>query len=759
MRRKVHKTSLEYVSFFVLQSSYHFLDQSNRYLTKTTQETLRSFPWNCTHFIPLSLSQEFLRRLSNCLLDSRLYNKWIEAVSDENSEEETKDKVVQLLKRLPSVNLLLLRHLLCLLHLIARHSSENKMCSMNLAVCIGPSILSSNSKISVDRREEVSKYVPKVICYLIDNWTTLFDPITTSDIMSSCPTRASTSSLNLDSTTPASQSSCEGTLSSSSSLTSTPSPVTTTTITPASISSPVSPPSYQQTMAKMAQIAHHYHQKQQHHQQLLLKQQHNQVIPTISPLVPVTVQPLVQVTAQHKVQQQVGQQAQQNQPMNYSLNNCTITNNNNNNNNNNVTTPKKVIQSTSSGEEEEEANEVVEKINCNLNNEKFCYNISNGDESGNISSNECSSNDGSTFIKSSNTSGRGSRSKVVNVEQRCAKDMTAEDWRKDIHCSVAYLRTLFNGSSPKSTSDVTTPMKVSSGLSLSQRDLNNRSIQVSNEIDNQNNNNNHNNTRKCLSTSRLMGERVSNFHHNHHRHQTGIIPSKSIITLVPIESSMTTPQTTTTTPTSSFGCHPSHKQLYHRRFVKNNNNHNTSNSNLMGNGMKNLSCSNNLKLSEKSNLMFRSSIDLASYKNSSSCSPLPNCNNNTFNQNNHHHNHLVTNSNKNINNIINLFNSYNTVNSGGGSNNDSYNRFKSHSHDHHHTINGVNHNHHSNSYNNNYLNNFNNDSYFNSKSNSRSGGISIYVSQNAINGKSGIVSIHNRTDSMSSFSGAEESYV
>lgn len=264
------------------------------------------------------LSQEFLRRLPNCLLDSRLYNKWIEAVSDDNSEEETREKVVQLLKRLSSVNLLLLRHLLCLLHLIAHHSSENKMCSMNLAVCIGPSILSSNSKISVDRREEVSKYVPKVICYLIDNWPTLFDPVTTSDIMSSCPTRASTSSLNLDSTTPASQSSCEGTISSSSSLTSTPSPVSATTITPTSISSPVSPPSYQETMAKMAHIAHHYHHQQQQHQQLLLK--HNQVLQTISPLVPVTVQPLVQMTAEHKVQQQVGQQSQ---PINYVLNNCS----------------------------------------------------------------------------------------------------------------------------------------------------------------------------------------------------------------------------------------------------------------------------------------------------------------------------------------------------------------------------------------------------------------------------------------------------
>ena len=219
---------------------------------------------------------------------------------------------------------------------------------MNLAVCIGPSILSSSTKISVDRREEVSKSVPKVIRYLIDNWPTLFDPMTTSDIMSSCPTRASTSSLNLDSATPASQSSSyEGNSpsnSGSSSLTSTPSPIistvitltptTTTTLPPSS--TPISPPSYQETIAKMAQMAHHYQQQKQRlflqHQQLnqssqgLQQQQPLQTLPVTSPCSPTIVQPVIvqrcKVVPQtpfcrkcHHQMQQVYQQQQQQQMM------------------------------------------------------------------------------------------------------------------------------------------------------------------------------------------------------------------------------------------------------------------------------------------------------------------------------------------------------------------------------------------------------------------------------------------------------------
>lgn len=116
--------------------------------------------------------------------------------------DEIRARVEILLKKLPSENLLLLKHLLCLLWHISNHSKENKMSSSNLSVCIGPSLLSSPTTVSSIQREvgyidklsfppgllicpilysrffvnlqEVSKSVPKLITYLIDHCPDLF---------------------------------------------------------------------------------------------------------------------------------------------------------------------------------------------------------------------------------------------------------------------------------------------------------------------------------------------------------------------------------------------------------------------------------------------------------------------------------------------------------------------------------------------------------------------------------------------------------
>lgn len=44
-------------------------------------------------------------------------------------------------ERLPGPNLLLLRHLVYVLHLISKNAEVNKMDSSNLAICIGPNML------------------------------------------------------------------------------------------------------------------------------------------------------------------------------------------------------------------------------------------------------------------------------------------------------------------------------------------------------------------------------------------------------------------------------------------------------------------------------------------------------------------------------------------------------------------------------------------------------------------------------------------
>ncbi|RWS15113.1 Rho GTPase-activating protein 20-like protein [Dinothrombium tinctorium] len=115
-----------------------------------------------------SVFKEFLRSLPDCLLQSKLYYKWIEAISIENNFE-CREKIVKLLHSLPSTNLLLLRHLFCVLWHIAQRSSENKMCPLNLGVCIGPSLLCHKEQPSILRCEEMSKKVPKLIAYLIEH--------------------------------------------------------------------------------------------------------------------------------------------------------------------------------------------------------------------------------------------------------------------------------------------------------------------------------------------------------------------------------------------------------------------------------------------------------------------------------------------------------------------------------------------------------------------------------------------------------------
>ncbi|XP_074596026.1 uncharacterized protein LOC141851212 [Brevipalpus obovatus] len=130
-----------------------------------------------------SVFKEILRNIPGGLLESRYFDDWMAAISDDNYEKRD-DRIAKLLDKLGSFNLLLLKHLICVLWHIAQQSSENKMSSMNLAVCIGPSVFADNSQL-LKRCEEVSKLVPKLVAHMIDHChelfgsaiTTLFGPV------------------------------------------------------------------------------------------------------------------------------------------------------------------------------------------------------------------------------------------------------------------------------------------------------------------------------------------------------------------------------------------------------------------------------------------------------------------------------------------------------------------------------------------------------------------------------------------------------
>ena len=88
----------------------------------------------------------------------------------------------RLCDRLPSANLCLLRHFLCVLMHIANNSSQNMMSASNLAVCVGPSLLwancTANSAVSpamaLSAEATASKQVPALVAMLIDKCTLLF---------------------------------------------------------------------------------------------------------------------------------------------------------------------------------------------------------------------------------------------------------------------------------------------------------------------------------------------------------------------------------------------------------------------------------------------------------------------------------------------------------------------------------------------------------------------------------------------------------
>ncbi|XP_054713093.1 uncharacterized protein LOC129222603 [Uloborus diversus] len=129
---------------------------------------------NISVIVLSSVFKEFLRSLPDCLLQSDLYKHWLQAVSYE-SEWECKKRVLSLLSQLPPPNIRLLQYLLCMLWHIAQHSAENKMSSMNLAVCIGPTLLNPGKFQSpVLQQEDVAKRVPKAVAFLIDHCVELF---------------------------------------------------------------------------------------------------------------------------------------------------------------------------------------------------------------------------------------------------------------------------------------------------------------------------------------------------------------------------------------------------------------------------------------------------------------------------------------------------------------------------------------------------------------------------------------------------------
>ncbi|XP_020034900.1 T-cell activation Rho GTPase-activating protein [Castor canadensis] len=119
--------------------------------------------------------KDFLRGIPLKLLSCDLFEEWMGALEKQN-EEDRIEALKQVADRLPRPNLLLLKHLLFVLHLISKNSEVNKMDSSNLAICIGPNMLTleNDQNLSFQAQKALNNKVKTLVEFLIDNCFEIF---------------------------------------------------------------------------------------------------------------------------------------------------------------------------------------------------------------------------------------------------------------------------------------------------------------------------------------------------------------------------------------------------------------------------------------------------------------------------------------------------------------------------------------------------------------------------------------------------------
>ncbi|XP_048363449.1 T-cell activation Rho GTPase-activating protein [Sphaerodactylus townsendi] len=119
--------------------------------------------------------KDFLRNIPKKLLLSELYDEWMIAL-EKISHCKKMEAMKEVAGKLPQPNLLLLKHLLCVLHHISQNSAVNRMDSNNLAICVGPSILTPdhNQQLPLEAQKELTYKVKALVEFLIDNCSEIF---------------------------------------------------------------------------------------------------------------------------------------------------------------------------------------------------------------------------------------------------------------------------------------------------------------------------------------------------------------------------------------------------------------------------------------------------------------------------------------------------------------------------------------------------------------------------------------------------------
>lgn len=119
--------------------------------------------------------KDFLRSIPLKLLSCDLFEDWMGAL-EKQGEEDRIEALKQVAGQLPQPNLLLLKHLVSVLHLISKNSEINKMDSSNLAICIGPNMLTleNDQDLSFEAQKDLNHKVKTLVEFLIDNCFEIF---------------------------------------------------------------------------------------------------------------------------------------------------------------------------------------------------------------------------------------------------------------------------------------------------------------------------------------------------------------------------------------------------------------------------------------------------------------------------------------------------------------------------------------------------------------------------------------------------------
>uniref|UniRef100_A0A8C5W286 T-cell activation Rho GTPase-activating protein n=2 Tax=Microcebus murinus TaxID=30608 RepID=A0A8C5W286_MICMU len=119
--------------------------------------------------------KDFLRSIPLKLLSSDLFEEWMGALETQD-EEERIEALKQVAEKLPRPNLLLLKHLVSVLYLISKNAEVSKMDASNLAICIGPNVLTleNDQNLSFEAQKDLNNKVKTLVEFLIDNCFEIF---------------------------------------------------------------------------------------------------------------------------------------------------------------------------------------------------------------------------------------------------------------------------------------------------------------------------------------------------------------------------------------------------------------------------------------------------------------------------------------------------------------------------------------------------------------------------------------------------------